>query len=173
MHETDEPTAKKKKTLRCSICPGEHFTTACPQLHGPKPAATFCGLAGDGLGFFHIPTHGMTPAVLPERTSATALITIARGEVSADLLRSEVTRILSIEWEWEIQEHGEKAYIVPFPCKIELDRMVRIGMVTTKNNEGVLLFEEHNSEIKPLKKLQQVWVRVFGVPNEIRSFLPL
>jgi hypothetical protein len=28
-------------------------------------------------------------------------------------------------------------------------------------------------EIKPLKKLQQVWVRIFGVPNEIRSFLPL
>jgi hypothetical protein len=36
-----------------------------------------------------------------------------------------------------------------------------------------MLFEEHTSEIKLLKKLQQVWVRSFGILNEIRSFLPL
>jgi hypothetical protein len=51
--------------------------------------------------------------------------------------------------------------------------MVAIGTVMTKNKEGVLLFEEHNSEIKPLRKLHQVWVRVFGVPMDVRSFLPL
>jgi hypothetical protein len=78
-----------------------------------------------------------------------------------------------VERVWEIEEQGEKSYIVPFPCKIELDRMVAIRTFTTKNNGGVLLFEEHTLEIKPLKKLQQVWVRIFGVPNEIRSFLPL
>jgi hypothetical protein len=70
-----------------------------------------------------------------------------------------------VEWDWEIQEQGEKSYIVLFPCKIELDRMVAIRTFTTKNNEGVLMFEEHTSEIKPLKKLQQVWVHIFGVPQ--------
>jgi hypothetical protein len=169
----EQPAAKKKRVLRCSICSGDHFTSSCPQLHGHKPAATFCGLAGDGLGFFHIPADGTTPAVMSERESATALITVTRGVVPPELLKSELTRILPVEWEWEIQEHGDKAYVVPFPCKIELDRMVAIGTVTAKRNEGALPFEEFNSEIKPLRKLQQVWVRVFGVPLEIRSFLPL
>jgi hypothetical protein len=95
--ELDQPAAKKKRVLRCSICSGEHFTSSCPQLHGHKPAATFCGLAREGLGFFHIPTDGMTPAVMPERESATALITITRGEVSPQLLKSELIRILLVE----------------------------------------------------------------------------
>jgi hypothetical protein len=43
--------------------------------------------------------------------------------------------------------------------------MVAIRTFTTKNNKGVLMFEEHTSEIKPLKKLQQVWVHIFGVPQ--------
>jgi hypothetical protein len=68
--------------------------------------------------------------------SATALITIQKGEVSAQLLKSELTHILLVEWEWEVQEHGENAYIMPFPCKIELDWMVAIRTVITKQNEG-------------------------------------
>jgi len=105
--------------------------------------------------------------------SATALVTILEGEVSVELLKSELARILPVKWDWEVHEHGDKAYVVPFPCKIELDPMVAIGSVTTKLREGVLLFEEYNTEIKPTRKLEQVWVRVFGVPYEIRSFLPL
>lgn len=54
-HEGDEPAAKKKKVLRCSICSEEHFTNKCPLLHGPKPYATYCGLAGDGLVSFIFP----------------------------------------------------------------------------------------------------------------------
>jgi hypothetical protein len=131
------------------------------------------GLVSDGLGFFHIPTDGITPAVMLERESTMTLIIVTQGVVPQELLKSELTRILPMEWEWEIQEHGDKAYVIPFPCKIELDRMVAIGMVTTKRNEGALLFEKSNSEIKPLGKLQQVCVRVFGVPLEIRSFLLL
>jgi len=44
---------------------------------------------------------------------------------------------------------------------------------STDNNEGVMLFEEWNNEIKPKQKLQKVWVHVYGVPYEIRSFLSL
>ena len=138
-----------------------------------RRSATFCGLAGDGLGFFHIPVDGAKPTIPPDHVSATALVTILEGEVSVELLKSELARILPVKWDWEVHEHGDKAYVVPFPCKIELDRMVAIGSVTTKLREGVLLFEEYNTEIKPTRKLEQVWVRVFGVPYEIRSFLLL
>jgi hypothetical protein len=114
---------RKKRLLRCAICSGEHFTSTCPQLHGPKPAATFCGLAGDGLGFFQIPSDGTTTTLLPDGDSVSALITVIKGVVNADLLKAELSRILPVEWDWEIKEQGEKSYIVPFPCKSELDRM--------------------------------------------------
>ena len=51
--------------------------------------------------------------------------------------------------------------------------MVAIRRITTKDNEGVLIFEEWKNEIKPKRKLPKVWVHIFDVPHEIRSFLPL
>ena len=72
-----------------------------------------------------------------------------------------------------MQEHGDKAFLVPFPSKVELDRMVAIRTITTKNKEGVLIFEEFDSEIKPIKVLDQVWLSVTNVPTPLRAFLPL
>lgn len=99
-----------------------------------------------------------------------ALITMEEGEVLADLLKSELARILLIDWEWDVQEHGDNAYVVPFPCKVELDRVVAIRNITTKHKEGVLLFEEHNLEIKPLRHLDKVCVRVFGYRTRLDHF---
>lgn len=62
---------------------------------------------------------------------------------------------------------------MPFASKVELDMLVAIKRIPTDNNEGVLFFEEWNSEIKPKRRLHRVWVKVYGVPHEIRSFLPL
>lgn len=115
----------------------------------------------------------MKAAEPPEREVATALIRIVEGDVSAELLKVELARILPVKWEWSLEEHKEKEFVVPFPSKVELDRLVAIKRIPTDNNEGVLYFEEWNQEIKPKKKLHKVWVRVYGMPYEIRSFLPL
>ncbi|GJN36209.1 hypothetical protein PR202_gb25049 [Eleusine coracana subsp. coracana] len=71
------------------------------------------------------------------------------------------------------REHRPKEYLVPFPSPVELKTLVAIKRIPTDNNEGILYFEEWNQEIKPKRKLHQVWVFVYGVPHEIRSFLPL
>ena len=68
-----------------------------------------------------------------------------------------------------MQEHGDKAFLVPFPSKVELDRMVAIRTVTTKNKEGVLIFEEFDSKVKPIKVLDQVVLSVTNVPTPLRS----
>lgn len=170
--KADEPALKKKKVLSCTICLEEHYTHHCPLLHGPKPVATFCGLAGDGLGFFHIPTDGAKVTAPPQRMTATALVRIVEGEVPADLLKKELARILPEKWEWVVTEHGKKEFIVPFPSKVELDMLTAIKRVPTDNNEGLLYFEEWSEEIKPKKKLPKVWVHIYGVPHEIRSFSP-
>lgn len=168
--DMEEPARKKKKELTCTICSDDHFTNNCPLLQGPKPYAALCGLVGDGLGFFHIRTDGAKPAAPPERMMATALFRIVEGGVSAELLKAELARILPVKWDWTVHEHKEKGIHCSF-SKVELGMLVAIKRIPTDNNEGVLYFEEWNQEINPKRKLHRVWVLVYGIPYEIRSFL--
>jgi hypothetical protein len=92
-------------------------------------------------------------------------------EVSAKLLQSELAWIIPIRWKWEVQVLGAKAFVVPFPSKEELERMIAICTITTKNKEGTIVFEEFIDDVQPIKILEQVWVRV--IPRVLRSFLPL
>ncbi|WVZ86412.1 LOW QUALITY PROTEIN: hypothetical protein U9M48_033197, partial [Paspalum notatum var. saurae] len=80
---------------------------------------------------------------------------------------------VTVEWTWSAQGHGDKAYIVPFPCKEELHRMVAIRRLTTKNQEGTLLFEEFEADVQPIRVLDQVWVTVTNVPRILKSYLSL
>ena len=64
-------------------------------------------------------------------------------------------------------------FVVLFSCKEELDHMLAIRTITTKNREGILIIQEFDDDIKPIKVLDQVWVTVTNVPRVLRSFLPL
>ena len=175
----DADHAKKRKRkdatvkLDCSICTEEHFTNLCPLLRGPKPSVTFCGAAEDGMGFFQIQTGKKHHIVDTFQSACAALITVEIGEVSTQLLQTELARIIPVRWDWEVQQLGAKSFVVPFPSKKELDRMMAIGTFTTKNKEGTITFEEYVDDVQPFKILEQVWVTVTKVPRLLHSFLPL
>ncbi|XP_062193555.1 uncharacterized protein LOC133896950 [Phragmites australis] len=170
--DSNQSNKGKKSIILCyQICEEEHFTPQCPLLRAPKPSAIFCGFAGDGLGFFQIPHDGIAKAV--KHDAATALIRVKEGFIPAELIQSELARLIPVKWQWVVEEHGIGEYIVPFPCHVELQRMVAIKEIRTCNAEGVMVFEEWNQKIEPCQFLQHVWVNVYGVPFEIRSFLPL
>ena len=101
---------------------------------------SYCGAATDGLGFFNIQAARPFHIVQTSSANVSALITVDEGAVSADLLRSELARIIPVQWDWTVQEHGDNSYLVAFPSKEELERMVAIRTITTKNREGVLIF---------------------------------
>ena len=159
--------------LECSICTEDHFTNLCPLLRGPKPTVAYCGAAEDGMGFFQIQAARNNQIVMPVVSSAAALVTVEMREVSAQLLRSELARIIPIRWDWEVQTQGDKSYVVPFPSKEELERMIAIGSITTKNKEGTIVFAHFIDDVQPIKVLEQVWVTVTNVPRMLQSFLPL
>jgi hypothetical protein len=56
---------------------------------------------------------------------------------------------------------------------VELEPMIVIRTITTKNKEGVLIFEEFDAEVNPIKVLDQVWLSVTNVPTPLHAFLPL
>jgi hypothetical protein len=164
---------KDKEKLECTICTEDHYTNQCPQLRGPKPAVAFCGAAEDGMGFFQIQAARSNQIVNPAQISYAALITVETGEVNAQLIRSELARIIPVRWDWEVQDLGSNSFVVPFLSKEELERMVAIHTITTRNKEGTLTFEEFVDDVQPIKVLEQVWVTVTKVPRALRSFLPL
>ncbi|TVU29361.1 hypothetical protein EJB05_20925, partial [Eragrostis curvula] len=138
----------------------EHHTSKCGLLLGPKPSAISWGFGGKGEVFFQIPYDKAAP--IPKKVTATAMITIVEGEVSADLVKAELVRLIPVKWDWVVRPHGNNKYLVTFPCQVELQRMVAIKRIPTDNNEGVMAFEEWSQEIKPAKKLQK-YTRKAGV----------
>ncbi|OEL18779.1 hypothetical protein BAE44_0020202 [Dichanthelium oligosanthes] len=65
-----------------------------------------------------------------------------------DLVKSELPWAIPIKLDLVVREHGNNTYIVPFPCQVELQKMISMKCLRTDNNEGVMLFEEWNNEIK-------------------------
>ena len=55
------------------------------------------------MGFFQIQAARNNQIVMPAQSSVAALITVEVGEVSAQLLRSELARIIPVHWDWEVQ----------------------------------------------------------------------
>ena len=95
------------------------------------------------------------------------------GDVPAHLVQAELARIIPVRWDWEAQQLGAKSFVVPFPSKEELDRMIAIKTLTTRNKEGTIAFAEFVDDVQPIRLLEQVWVTVTKVPRALRSFLPL
>ncbi|KAJ1261733.1 hypothetical protein BS78_09G053700, partial [Paspalum vaginatum] len=94
---------RKRKTeasvkLECSICLEDHYTNRCPLLRGPKPTVAYCAAAEDGMGFFMIQQARPNQIVTVEVSEFAALVTVERGNVSAELLQSELARILPVQW---------------------------------------------------------------------------
>jgi hypothetical protein len=100
----------------------------------------YCGAVEDGMGFFQIQATRNNQIVMPALSLVVALVTVEVGEVSAQLLHSELARIIPIQWDWDVQAQGAKSFVVPFPSKEELERMIAIGSITTKNKEGTIVF---------------------------------
>jgi hypothetical protein len=169
----DGGKGKPKCSVECVICTDDHFTNQCPLLRDPKPSVAYCAASDDNGFFFHIQAANEHDIVAADVSPATALIKVESGEVSQQLLLTTLARIVLVTWRWEAHEEGHKCFIVPFPSKEELTRMVSIGTITTKNKEGTFYIEEFVDDGQPIKVLDQVWMTVTKVPRALCSFLPL
>jgi hypothetical protein len=90
---------KDKEKLECTICTEDHYTNQCPQLCVPKLTVAFCGAGKDGMDFFQIQAVRSNQIVNPAQISFAALITVETGKVNAQLIRSELERIIPVRWD--------------------------------------------------------------------------
>jgi hypothetical protein len=103
-----------------------------PLLCGSKPSVAYCAATDDNVGFFHIQVANEHDIVSTDFSPAAALIKVESGDVSKQLLLTTLARIVPVPWRWEGQEEGHKCFIVPFPSKEKLTRMVAVGTITKK-----------------------------------------
>jgi hypothetical protein len=75
---------------------------------------------------------------LPQPDSPHSQIFRKAGQKKA---RSKLARMIPNKWDWVVWPHGDNAYIVLFPCQMELQRMVAIRRISMDNNGGVMAFE--------------------------------
>ncbi|KAL5647208.1 hypothetical protein ACJX0J_041563, partial [Zea mays] len=107
--------------------------------------------------------------LIPLKESSTAFITAKEGTITAELVKSELARLIPVRWTWAVQSHAN-GFVVPFPSKVELQRMVAMKFVHAADGKSIMVIQELEQKIEPVQHLEKAWV---GVPYEIRSFLPL
>jgi hypothetical protein len=137
----------------------------------PNQVQFFAESRGESRVFFQIPVFG-AKGTTPSKDTTTAFITVKKGAVSPNLIRSEMARLIPVRWQWTVQAHSD-GFVVPFPSIVELQRMVAVKYVHTAGGEGIMLIQQLDQNIEPVQMLLKAWINVYGVPFEIRSFLPL
>ncbi|CAD6228277.1 unnamed protein product [Miscanthus lutarioriparius] len=107
---------------------------------GPKPSVALCGAAEDGMGFFQIQGARNNQIVETSQSSIAALHQIKSRQSIGTVTSKELARIIPVRWDWE---------------KEELDRMIAIDTINTKNKEGTISFAEFVDDVQPIKVLEQ------------------
>ncbi|KAM0909356.1 hypothetical protein ACQ4PT_014862 [Festuca glaucescens] len=158
----------------CDICEStNHISSACPLLQAPKPSVTMYGYAIEQLMFFEIPTGG---AYKPKVDNVKLVkVTVEGDPMSIPEIAECLRRIVPVEnFQWEIYNFQNNVFRVKFPNKSEAQRMKAFRTYPVPDRASDLIFEDWSALEDPLYMLPEVWLRVRGIPANVRTdFLSL
>ncbi|KAM0851911.1 hypothetical protein ACQ4PT_052118 [Festuca glaucescens] len=144
-----------------------HVSSACHLLQAPKPTAIIHGYANEALMFFELPCGAFKAKV---ENPKLAKVTV-EGEVMTILeIIEQLKRIVPYEkFHWEVFHYKDNIYRVKLPSKQEVQRLKNFGSYMCPQKETILFFDLWSSVEEPLYMLPEVWVRVSGVPSDMRT----
>jgi hypothetical protein len=82
---------------------------------------------------------------------------------------AELGRLIPEKWQWEVTEHENNSFIVPFPSRGDLFRSVAFEKAHIKEHNVDLLFEEWQPEEEGIP-LPRVWIHIFRLPTKLHEF---
>ncbi|XP_051198130.1 uncharacterized protein [Lolium perenne] len=168
-HQIDTCTAPV-----CDICEStNHISSACPLLLAPKPSVTLYGYAIEQLMFFEVPTGG---SYKPKVDNLKLVkVTVEGDPMSIPDIADCLKRIVPVEnFQWEIYNFQNNVFRVKFPNKSEAQRMKNFRTYPVPDRGSDLVFEDWSALEDPLYMLPEVWLRVRGIPADVRTdFLSL
>ncbi|KAM0821679.1 hypothetical protein ACQ4PT_072039 [Festuca glaucescens] len=168
-HQIDTCTAPV-----CDICESpNHISSACHLLQAPKPSVTMYGYAIEQLMFFELPTGG---TYKPKVDNVKLVkVTVEGDPMSIPEIADCLRRIVPVEnFQWEIYNFQNNVFRVKFPNKVEAQRMKTFRTYHVPDRASDLIFEDWSALEDPLYMLPEVWLRVRGIPADVRTdFLSL
>jgi hypothetical protein len=155
-------------TPYCDICESiHHVTSACHLLNAPKPTAILHGYANEALMFFELACGVFKPKA---ENPKLAKVTVEGDILTIPEIIEQLKKIVPSEkFIWEVFHLKENIYRVKLPSKLEVQRLKNFGTYICIDRESRLTFDAWSSVEEPLYRLQEVWVRVSGLPSDVRS----
>ncbi|KAM0861459.1 hypothetical protein ACQ4PT_045878 [Festuca glaucescens] len=152
----------------CDLCEFVHHTTsACHLLHAPKPTATIYGYANEALMFFELPCGAFKAKV---ENPKLAKVTVDGDAMTIPEIIEQLKKIVPHEkFNWEVFHFKDNIFRVKLPSKQEVQRLKNFGTYICTDRESCLSFDLWSSLEEPLYMLPEVWVRVSGLPSDMRS----
>ncbi|KAK1602601.1 hypothetical protein QYE76_016870 [Lolium multiflorum] len=155
-------------TPYCELCESvHHVSSACHLLQAAKPTAILHGYANEALMFFEMPCGAFKSKV---ENPKLAKVSVEGEELTIPEIIEYMKKIVPYEkFHWEVFHYKDNIYRVKLPSKHEVQRLKNFGSYVCPQKETVLFFDFWSSVEEPLYMLPEVWVRVDGVPSDMRS----
>ncbi|KAM0836214.1 hypothetical protein ACQ4PT_062457 [Festuca glaucescens] len=152
----------------CDLCESVHHATPACHLHqAPKPNAILHGYANEALMFFELSCGAFKAKV---ENPKLAKVTVEGDAMTIPELIDQLKKIVpSDKFHWEVFHFKENIYRVKLPSKQEVQRLKNLGSYICNDREAILFFDIWSSLEEPMYTLPEVWVRVSGLPTDIRS----
>ncbi|KAK1699062.1 hypothetical protein QYE76_015759 [Lolium multiflorum] len=157
----------------CDVCESpDHANKDCPLHSAPKPSLSIYGYGQEELVFLEVQP---TPSYRPKSDNGRmGRITVTGGELTMEKIVERLRWFVDDTFQWDVQPHGKNVYKTQFPNKLELARATRIGLFQVKGTTCSMEITEWKSATKPIKKLEEAWVLISGVPDDLlRNYLSL
>ncbi|KAM0894841.1 hypothetical protein ACQ4PT_024277 [Festuca glaucescens] len=152
----------------CDLCESVHHATHACHLHqAPKPTAILHGYANEALMFFELACGAFKAKVDNPKL---AKVTVDGDAMTIPNLIDQLKKIVpSDKFNWEVFHFKDNIYRVKFPSKQEVQRLKNFGTYICTDRESCLSFDLWSSLEEPMYTLPEVWVRVSGLPSDIRT----
>jgi hypothetical protein len=163
-HFLDDCTAQV-----CDICESiHHITSACNLLQAPKPQLQMYGYANEALMFFELPWSGsFRPKV---ENAKVARLAIEGDPITIPEIIEQLKWIVPSEnFQWEVNHYHKNIYKVKFPNKNEVQRMKHFRTYPVPGKLTDMVFDDWGNVEEPAYMLPEVWVRVSGLPTDVRG----
>ncbi|KAM0878122.1 hypothetical protein ACQ4PT_035063 [Festuca glaucescens] len=153
----------------CDLCESiHHAAPACHLLNAPKPTTTIHGYANEALMFFELPCGAFKAKA---KNPKLAKVTVDGDAMTIPEIIEQLKKIVPSEkFNWEVFHFRDNVFRVKLPSKQEVQRLKNFGTYICTDRESCLTFDLWSSLEEPLYMLPEVWVRVSGLPSDIRSY---
>ncbi|KAM0846205.1 hypothetical protein ACQ4PT_055823 [Festuca glaucescens] len=99
-----------------------------------------------------------------------AKVTVDGDTLTIPELIEQLKKIVPSEkFNWKVFHFKDNIYRVKLPSKQEVQRLKNFGTYLCTDREAVLSFDLWSSVEEPLYTLPEVWIRVSGLPSDIRA----